>query len=398
MHIIWHYPHFKFHAGGTRFLAEISNYLTFDSRRMITFIVNQSDDKFVKAHFSKEIDIINTNSTSTNNLIYWLIFPFFLTKDFFQTLYMVKKSNTDVLFATLFPSNFIMACISKITHRPFYHYCYEPFPFLQNKDFINTFPQPKRLLLNILSILYSPLDRWASRQATKTFTLNQITQQMIKSVYAVDSIVTLMGVDSDHFSPQKSKKYQQMFPGRKIIAHSTDYTSMKNSDLAVSIMAELVKQYPKAMMLSTSTRPNAPEKQGLVDLVRSLNLDNNVKFLDLIEYNDLPILYSNAICYLSCSTDKMLGTTSSNLPVKESLACGTPALRANITTEDVVDRKSGFLIDPRDAVEVAKNIGYLIDNPKTAKKMGLAGRKRIVKEYKWQQVADIIIREIGAPS
>lgn len=395
MQIIWHYPHFKLHAGGTRFLAEISNYLTFDSRRKITFIVNQSDEKFVKAHFSKEINIINTNSTSTSNLIYWLIFPFFLTKDFIQTFSAVKDSDTDILFATLFPSNLIMACMSKITKRSFYHYCYEPFPFLQNKDFIDTFPQPKRLLLNILRILYSPLDHWASRQAAKTFTLNQITQQMIKNVYGVDSIVTLMGVDSDHFSPQKSKKYQQMFPGRKIIAHSTDYTSMKNSDLAVTIMAELVKKYPKAMMLITSTRPNAPEKQGLVDMVRALNLDNNVKFLDLIDYNDLPILYSNAVCYLSCSTDKMLGTTSSNLPVKEALACGTPALRANITTEDVVDGLTGFLIEPRESVTVAKKIGYLIDNPKTAKKMGLAGRKRIVKEYQWKKVADIIVKELG---
>lgn len=396
MHIIWHYPHFKFHAGGTRFLAEISNYLTFDSRRMITFIVNQSDDKFVKAHFSKEIDIINTNSTSTNNLIYWLIFPFFLTKDFFQTLYMVKKSNTDVLFATLFPSNFIMACISKITHRPFYHYCYEPFPFLQNKDFINTFPHPKRLLLKILRVMYAPLDSWASRQAVKTFTLNQITQQMIKDVYGVNSIVTLMGVDSKHFSPQKSKKYQQMYNGRSVIAHSTDYTTMKNTDLAIKIMSQLIKTHPKAVLLVTSTRPNAPEKKNLISLVDNLGLNDNVIFLDLIDYNDLPILYSNAVCYLSCSTDKMLGTTSSNLPVKEAMACGTPALRANITTEDVVDGYSGFLIDPRESLKVAKKIGYLIDNPKTAKKMGLEGRKRIVKEYKWQHVADIIIREIGA--
>lgn len=394
MKIIWHYPHLLYFMGGTRFLLNIIKYL--DQRSFKTEIItNAGESEIIKSFKKDHVEIRSFNTLSTNSLIYWLLLPVFIFYDLFLSFKYIKQDSNSVLFATLFPSNFVMACVSKITHRPFYHYCYEPFPFLQNKDFINTFPQPKRLLLNILRILYAPLDRWASRQAAKTFTLNQITQQMIKNVYGVESIVTLMGVDSDHFSPQKSKKYQQMFPGRKIIAHSTDYTSMKNSDLAVTIMAELVNKYPKTMMLITSTRPNASEKQGLVDMVRALNLDNNVKFLDLIDYNDLPILYSNAVCYLSCSTDKMLGTTSSNLPVKEALACGTPALRANITTEDVVDGQSGFLIEPRESVKVAKKIGYLIDNPEIAKKMGLVGRKRIVKEYKWKQVADIIVKELG---
>jgi len=394
MKIFWHYPHLFYFMGGTRFLLNINVYL--DQRSNKTRVVtNAGDVEVINAFKSNQIEIKSFSSLSTNSIIYWLLLPFFIFSDLVHAFKYIKKDKDSVLFATLFPSNFIMACVSKLIHKPFYHYCYEPFPFLQNKDFIYTFPQPKRLLLQILRLLYAPLDKWASRQALKTFTLNQITKQMIKNVYGVDSIVTLMGVDSKHFSPQKSKKYQLLHPGRSIIAHSTDYTSMKNTDLAIQIMGEVAKKYPKAIMLVTSTRPNAPEKQRLIDMVASFDLHNQVKFLDLVDYSDLPILYSNAVCYLSCSTDKMLGTTSSNLPVKEALACGTPALRANITTEDVADGQSGYLINPRDAVSVAKKISYLIDNPEVAQKMGLTGRKRIVKEYQWQKVADVIAREIG---
>jgi glycosyltransferase involved in cell wall biosynthesis len=151
-------------------------------------------------------------------------------------------------------------------------------------------------------------------------------------------------------------------------------------------------------LVITSTRPGAAEKKSYQELTKSLKIQHRVKFLDLVDYELLPVLYANAVCYLSCSYDEMLGTTSSNLPVKEALACGTPAIRANITTEDVVDGESGFLVDPKDTLDVAQKVLFLINNPKLARKMGLEGRKKIKKLYQWPQVTAVIQKHISQGS
>jgi glycosyltransferase involved in cell wall biosynthesis len=67
-------------------------------------------------------------------------------------------------------------------------------------------------------------------------------------------------------------------------------------------------------------------KKGVISLSKTIKIRKPSLFLDLVSYEDLAILYSNALCYLSCSYDEMMGTTSSNLPVKEALACGYPQL------------------------------------------------------------------------
>lgn len=388
--IYWHFPHLLFMMGGAQFLLKTTIEL---NKQYDVIIVTNKISKSVKKEFDKQkIKVLTTSNKSTNDLIYWLFFPIYLLIDIYKSLKYLSKAN--IVFCTSFQSNVVVFINKIINKKEYYFVCYEPFPFFHNKQFINGFSFIKRVLLTILSFLYSSWDIMASQQAMKVFTLNEITKKMNKQVYGVDSVITLMGVDSVHFSQKKDEFNSNKYKKRKILVHSTDYTLMKNTDLAIKATSLLVKKYPKLILLITSTRPNAPEKSNYIKLVSKLNIENNVEFLDLVDYEKLPILYSNAFCYLSCSYDEMLGTTSSNLPVKEALACGTPAIRANITTEDVEDGISGFLVDPRDTGLVAKKLEYLIKNPEKAKKMGLTGRKKIVKLYKWENVAKTIINAI----
>lgn len=388
--IIWHYPHLYFWMGGTKFIYEVLRRL---SKKYTVTIICNSGSTEVKSKFKKEdINIIFTSYLTSNSLLYWSLFPLFLIFDFIRSASYMQK--TDKIVATLYPSNLICALFNKITNKPYYYYCFEPFPFLQNQEFIETFPYPKKLFMKILSLLYSFSDSWATRQAKKVFTLNQVTKRMIMDCYNVDSVVSLMGVDSDHFSPKKTDYYANSLRTKNIIVHSTDYTTMKNTDLAIKTLKLVLKKHKDAVLVITSTRPNAPEKRAYENLATKLNLADSVKFLDLVDYEKLPELYSSAVCYLSCSYDEMLGTTSSNLPVKESLACETPAIRANITTEDVEEGVSGYLVDPRDTKEVAEKIVYLIEHPKIRDKMGVAGRKKITTLYNWDNVAKTILKHI----
>lgn len=387
--IYWHYPHLKFWMGGTKFIYDI--FSRFEGAEKV-LLCNGGNEKIIDKFVGKGISVKRILPIDTNSMIYWLFFPFFLTLECILSYGQIKEA--DIIVATLFPSNLVCAVCTKIANKKYYYYCYEPFPFLQNQKFINTFPQTKRLFLKILSFLYASLDTWATRNATKILTLNKITQKMIEKTYGKKSIVTLVGVDSKHFTHNASNRIKQIYKKNILVIHSTDYTEMKRTDLAIMAISKLVKKYPNILLLITSTQPNVPEKNKYVDLVKRLGVERNINFLGLVSYSYLPLYYAASLCYLSCSYDEMLGTTSSNLPVKEALACSTPAIRSDITTEDVEDGISGFLVDPRNVVLVAKKIEYLILHPDKAKKMGVEGRKKIVRLYNWDKVAKTILKNI----
>ncbi len=381
--LVWHYPHLKFRMGGTKFILEIAKVLK--KNYQVTLVCNLGAKEIIEEFEKSGITVRTTSFLSTNSLIYWLLFPFFFIYD---TLWTSRYfSEGDIILATHFPSNLICAVYGLFTKKSFFYYCYEPFPYFHSSEFKKTFPFTKYLLLQLLSFLYGWTDKWAVRRAKKTFTLNQITKKLIKKTYGKNAIVTLMGVDTSHFKKYTQNKIKNKYKNRILITHSTDYTPSKGTDLAIKTIAKLVKKYTNILIVITSTQPDSPLKERYKNLARQLGVEKNALFSGLVPYSELPLYYGASLCYLSCSFDETLGTTSSNLPVKEALACETPAIRANITTEDVEDGISGFLVNPQDTTEVAKKIEYLIKNPKEAEEMGKRGRGKIVRLYQWEQVA-----------
>jgi glycosyltransferase involved in cell wall biosynthesis len=69
--------------------------------------------------------------------------------------------------------------------------------------------------------------------------------------------------------------------------------------------------------------------------------------------------------------------------ILEAMASGLPvvATRAGGTPELVEDGKTGFLVPPGNASEIAGAIAHLLDNLQMALAYGEAGRQRIIREF-----------------
>lgn len=389
---LWLYPEFTSSAGGIKFIFEVISQFNKKDFQFLLF-TDRLNKKIIKK-INKENIAIKTNfPLIINHFIYWFFLPLIIIYDVLYLFFFSKKVN--VFIATMFPSNIIALFLGKVFQKPVLNYCYEPPPVLHNKKFINSQTLFQKICMKFLSAIFSSWDKYALQKSDYVFTLNQITKKMIFDVYKrKDVFITLMGVDSSHFHKIIDKKISKNYKNKIIIVHSTDYSDFKHTDLAIKTISHLVKKHPQLKLVITSTQPDHPNKNKLVKLTQDLGCENNVDFLGLVSYDDLVSYYSLALAYLSCSYDEMLGTTSSNLPVKEALACETPAIRANITTEDVEDGISGFLVDPRKTKQVAKKIEYLIKNPDLARKMGKVGRKKIIKLYNWKNVANIMKKVI----
>lgn len=80
--------------------------------------------------------------------------------------------------------------------------------------------------------------------------------------------------------------------------------------------------------------------------------------------------------------------------VIEAMSCGLPVVATNVggIPEIVEDGKTGILVNPKDAESLTKAIDFIINNDDVATEMGMAGRKKIEKEFSWQKSAREICR------
>ncbi|GIW63098.1 MAG: hypothetical protein KatS3mg090_0924 [Patescibacteria group bacterium] len=175
--IIWFYPHLRFFMGGTVHLLEQLKEI---KRRGydVSLIINTGDLQIIEK-FKKEgnLKVNNLNTFCTNDFIYWIFFPIFLLADLFRIYNIANKEvNQDnskdvVFFATLFPSNLIAFILSRLFKKKYYFYCYEPFPFFHDREYIDKQSFSRRTILRVLSFLYGWLDVVAVKKAKKSFYL-----------------------------------------------------------------------------------------------------------------------------------------------------------------------------------------------------------------------------------
>jgi len=386
--LIFH-THLHFFQGGSKMIFELSKKIRKNEK--ITLIIHNGKNEYIRLFEKERIHVMNLKSSSTNSVKYWLFLPFYVARESIMIINHVnrrKELQKEKIMTTTFPSHIVGYIVSKLTNLPYYTYCFEPYPFFYNKNFMWSNGLIKGILFIVIKYAYSWMDRLALVKSFGIFTLNKITQKTIFRIYHKRSIVTLMGVDTNHFKPSHNHKIEKKYKNHFVILHSTDYSRMKKTELAIQIFALVIKKIPNAILLITSTRPMVKEKYFYVNLIRNLNLKKQVHLLNYVPYKKLPVYYSLADCYLSCSYDEMLGTTSSNLPVKEAMACETPAIRSNITDEDVKDGISGYLVNPQDINNVSKTLVKFIQLPSVKKRaMGKAARRKIVSSYNWNFAA-----------
>lgn len=391
--VYWMHSHFLYWMGGTKYIYEVIKRLknTFD----ITVVVDNASQEAIKQYKETKVEIISPKTITSTSLLYWLFLPVHIIKmrNFLKTKIKQKKSMKTVIVSSMFPANVVASLL------PYSHiqYCFEPFAFFFDKEFVKNFPLVKRLLISLAKLLWSKLDIWATKRADKLITLNNTTAKYINEVYSRNSNISFAGIDTKHFTPFVENKLKKKYQNKLVIVHSTDYTPVKGTDRMIKIFSEVKKVISSAHLLITSTIRNEPEKTRLEKLAVGLGVAKSIEFLGFVNYKILPQIYSLSKVLVQCSYSERSGTTSMALPVKEAMACGTLAIRFPIKNEDVEDGKTGFLVDPRNTREMVDKIQMILKMDK--KRYNIASghaRKYIVNRYTWEATANKIKNVINS--
>ncbi|MGC9106732.1 MAG: glycosyltransferase family 4 protein [Infirmifilum sp.] len=142
----------------------------------------------------------------------------------------------------------------------------------------------------------------------------------------------LNGVDKDLFKPM-NKDYakavvEEIFRVRlkdKVLLH-VNPGPIKGTHMLIKALAMVKRVYGEDITLLVAGRMGPRSYREYVEaMVKSLGLENNVRFLGYVEQDKLPLLYNAADLTVVPSYSE-----GAPLVIPESLACGTPVVATNV--------------------------------------------------------------------
>jgi glycosyltransferase involved in cell wall biosynthesis len=128
-----------------------------------------------------------------------------------------------------------------------------------------------------------------------------------------------------------------------------------------------------------------PELGRLMALARAQGVSERVCFTGSRPRDALRTFYSAADVFVTTPWYEPFGIT----PL-EAMACARPVVGTAVggLKSTIAHGKTGYLVAPRDPAALAERLAALQRNPALARRMGLAGRRRVSSHYTWTSVVD----------
>lgn len=123
------------------------------------------------------------------------------------------------------------------------------------------------------------------------------------------------------------------------------------------------------------------QTEGILRLLRELELQEAVIFTAYVDDDDLPAIYAGADCFVFPSIYEGFG-----LPPLEAMSCGTPVITSNSSSLPEVVGDAGIMVDVRDVAGLAKAINTVVSHPEVGHELARKGRLR-AQQFTWERAA-----------
>jgi glycosyltransferase involved in cell wall biosynthesis len=192
------------------------------------------------------------------------------------------------------------------------------------------------------------------------------------------------GVDVRRFrprTPDESLRRRLAIPrGVPVAAIVAALRPEKNHELFLQAAASIRRHLPDARFLVVG---DGPQRAKLEDLARQLSLHGSVRFLGT--RSDVPELLALAdVLVLSSRME------ANPVSVLEAMACAKPVVATAVGSVpgSVLDGRTGYLVPPANAEELAARVVDLLANPDRAAAFGRAGRQRVVAQASSERMVE----------
>lgn len=185
-------------------------------------------------------------------------------------------------------------------------------------------------------------------------------------------VVVHNGVDMERFHPGLPAP-ENLPPGPRVLTLAGDH--IRKGIWTVLHVARIFqgKGWPGTFLVGGAAKESVRRLAG-----------PNVRFLGAIPHGKLPGWYGNCDVHF-----RPVLTTSFSKSIAESMACGLPVVASRVGgIPELVTPETGFLIPPDQPEAMARCLHELLEDPDMGRRMGEAGRRRILEGFTWDHVAE----------
>lgn len=243
---------------------------------------------------------------------------------------------------------------------------------------------PMHILLDLIGFIFSNEITVVSGENKKEFekTYGRLSKKIIR--------IIPNGVNTTDFAPSKpelDKDFLTKLQGKIVLLYVGVFRVRKRVFNLLFALKEVVGTNNNVVLVLVGG--GRDYEDGVLELIRDLNLEDNVIFVGKIP-NEEVIHYLNAadvFCLLS-SYEGM------PIAILEAMASGKAILTSRVSgmIDLIEDTKCGFLTEVDDIGQIAERLQILVDNPEKTKNMGEHARAKVLREYDWNIIAEKYLR------
>lgn len=225
------------------------------------------------------------------------------------------------------------------------------------------------------------------RRATHVLADSQATKDDLVELYGTlpDKVTVLLGGVNPEFTPVADADARQAvrarygLPPNPYIFSVGTVQPRKNYARLIEALAALGPQYAEYHLVIAGGRGwlDAP----IYQTVRDLGMGERVHFTGFARDEDLPALYSDAVCLAYPSLYEGIG-----LPVLEAMACGTPVVTSTVSSLPEVAGDAALLVDPYDVQALSEALRCLLDDSALRETL-IARGARQAAFFTWERAA-----------
>jgi glycosyltransferase involved in cell wall biosynthesis len=243
-------------------------------------------------------------------------------------------------------------------------------------------------LPGILEVIDSKINNFQLHFSRKIVTY---TKRIIPSQFWFKTCVTHAGVDTNVFRPDKKnaenvrKKYG--LNDRKVVVYVGELSAWHGTEIILDI-AERMRDVTFLMV--------GKNLEMLSEEVERRKL-GNIIFTGFIKHESVRDYISAGDVAIAPYKKTEEFFYYSPIKIFEYMACEVPVIASNVEiVRDTIERhRCGLLAEQNNVDDFVKKISFLLNESKLRKKMGRNGRKAVVKNYQWSNVAQTLINTIA---
>lgn len=225
------------------------------------------------------------------------------------------------------------------------------------------------------------------RRATHVLADSQATKDDLIALYGTpaDKITVLVGGVQPEFRPvmdmaaRAAARQRYAVPDGPYIFSVGTVQPRKNYARLIAALARLGTAYADYHLVIAGGRGWLDEP--IYRAVREHGLEGRVHFIGFVRDDDLPALYSDAVCLAYPSLYEGIG-----LPVLEAMACGTPVVTSAISSMPEVAGDAAILVDPYDIDAIADGLCRLLDDSTLRAELVTRGLRQAAR-FTWERAA-----------